>query len=376
LRIAILGTKGIPNRYGGFEQFAEYLSKGLAVKGHEITVYSPHFHVYQQKELDGVKIRHVYCPENLLGGGAHFIYDYLCIKDALNQGFDIIYEAGYASCAHALRYFKKRSRKMPVVVTNMDGMEWKRSKWNAAVQNITKRAEALAVAYSDYLVADNLGIQKYFSAQYGKDSVYLPYGAEVVTDFKPEILEKYHVKPFSFFMIIARLEPENNIEKILQGYIESKSDLPFIVIGGLSTKHAKDLVRYQQLNKNLRFVGGVYDIEELNTLRRYCAIYFHGHSVGGTNPSLLEAMGCGSFIAAHNNEFNRSVIGENGLFFTSPADVAHAITEQANYSPGTRQKFLERNQQEIKEKYEWRGIIDLHEDFFHSILQKQKASHH
>ena len=103
-KIAILGTKGIPNRHGGFEQFAEYLSAGLVRRGHEVTVYAPHYHPFQGKEIKKVKIKHVYCPESFMGGAAHYIYDHLCLKDVIKSDVDIIYEAGYGSCAFSTRH--------------------------------------------------------------------------------------------------------------------------------------------------------------------------------------------------------------------------------------------------------------------------------
>src|SRR5215216_3264604 len=124
MRIAILGTRGIPNNYGGFEQFAEYISIGLAKKGHDVTVYNPKFHPYKEAEFKGVNIIKVYSPEEKLGSVGNFIYDYNCLKDAKQRNFDVIYEAGYATCSPFFYLLKSKKSKL---IINMDGIEWKRS---------------------------------------------------------------------------------------------------------------------------------------------------------------------------------------------------------------------------------------------------------
>ena len=136
MKIAFISTRGIPNNYGGFEQFAEHISVGLAQRGHEVTVYSPHYHLYQKKEYKGVIIKHIYSPEPWMGSSiGSFFYDYACLKDALrNDSFDIIYEAGYTTIIPAYIRFNVKAIKHPIFVTNMDGLEYKRAKYNKWVQ--------------------------------------------------------------------------------------------------------------------------------------------------------------------------------------------------------------------------------------------------
>ena len=367
LKIAILGTKGIPNQYGGFEQFAEYLSFGLARKGHELTVYAPHYHPFKDKEINNVKITRMYCPEKYLGGAAHYVYDHLCLRDAIRQNFDLIYEAGYGSSAFAIRYFKKRT-KTPLIVTNMDGMEWKRQKWNPAVQYITKQAEKTAVKHSDFLIADNPGIEDYFKKTYNVNPIYLPYGAEVVDDFNPEILQKYSLRAKDYYLVIARLEPENNIETIIDGFVQSESSMPLIIVGGLGTKYAEKLKAIAKNHSNIKFLGGIYDTGGVNSLRHFSKAYFHGHSVGGTNPSLLEAMACGSFIIAHNNEFNQSVLEGNGMFFSNSTDLAQIIINLDKTLSHKEMAFKMNNKELIQTKYNWDLIVNAHEEFFTTLV--------
>lgn len=367
LKIAILGTKGIPNHYGGFEQFAEYLSIGLARRGHDITVYAPHYHPFQGNSLGQVQIKHINCPERYFGGAAHYIYDHLCLRDAVRKNFDIIYEAGYGSSAFAIRHFKRKA-KTALIITNMDGMEWKRQKFNPAVQYITRQAERIAVKHSDFLVADNPGIETYFRKTYGVAPMYLPYGAEVVEQFSLDILQKYSIKPKEYYLLIARLEPENNIEMIIRGFIDSGSTIPLVIVGGLGTKYAKKLTAMASGHPAVIFLGGIYDSDGVNSLRHYSKAYFHGHSVGGTNPSLLEAMACGSFIIAHDNEFNRSVLEGNGLFFSNATDLKTILVKLNESLSRHERVFVETNIERIRTSYNWDIIINAHETFFKSVV--------
>ena len=374
MKIAILGTKGIPNQYGGFEQFAEYLSVGLVERGHEVTVYSPHFHPYKESNFKGVRIKHIFCPENILGGGAHFIYDHLCLSDAYkNNDFDIIYEAGYASCAPSLQYFRSKKKK-PLVFTNMDGLEWKRNKWNKLVQKLTLKSEKLAVHQSHILIADNIGIHNYLLKTYNKDSYFIPYGADLEVNHDLLSLNSTGLTKEKYYLVIARLEPENNIEKIVQAFIQSQSTDTLAIVGGLKTKHAKELLlKYNDSKAKILFLGSIYDKKILDSLRFYSKAYFHGHSVGGTNPSLLEAMADESFIIAHDNEFNRSVLEDNALFFSDVADLATTITKVQEERNQKHELFAKRNIELIRQKYNWRAIIESHENLFLKSLESRKG---
>ena len=166
MKIAFISTRGIPNNYGGFEQFAEYISVGLAKRGHEVTVYSPQFHPYKENMYKGVRIKHIYSPETWMGSSVgSFFYDFASLKDALkNEDFDIIYEAGYTSIIPAYIWFNVKKRKRPIFTTNMDGLENKRSKFSPMVRRFLDWEEKMAVKYSHYLIADNMGIHDYYSS--------------------------------------------------------------------------------------------------------------------------------------------------------------------------------------------------------------------
>ena len=368
MNIAIIGTRGIPNHYGGFEQFAEYLSQGLVNKGHQVTVYNSHKHPYQQSEWNGVKIIHCNNPEYKCGTVGQFIYDFNCIKDTRKRNFDIILQLGYTSSSI---WGWLLPHKKCIITTNMDGMEWKRSKFSKPVQCFLKYAERLAVKHSDYLISDSLGIQNYLKNKYKKNSVYIPYGANLFTTPEENAIRKYNLKAFSYNMLIARLEPENSIEVILDG-ANSCSGKPFIVIGKHQTKYGNYLKNKYKNTTNIHFFGGIYDIDVLNNLRHFSNLYFHGHTVGGTNPSLLEAMASQGLICAHNNIFNRSILGKDAFYFENAKQVAQLIsyTEKEKH-----QDKLEANNLKIKNIYSWAQIVNQYLAHFENTLLSSQAEH-
>lgn len=367
MKIAILGTRGIPNNYGGFEQFAEYLSVGLVNRGHAVTVYNPHFHAYSKNSFHGVDIKYIYSPEKWIGAAANFIYDFLCLKDALKMDFDIILECGYHSNAPSYYLIGKRSR--PVLITNMDGLEWGRSKWNLPTRSLIKWLEKVAVERSHYLVSDNKGIQNYYRSVFNVDSTFIPYGAELVTKVDKLHLTEYSLHENNYYLLIARLEPENNIEMILDGYLLSEhTNRPFIVIGNFNNKYGQYLMQKYK-KTSVCFIGSIYDKIVLDSLRHYARIYFHGHSVGGTNPSLLEAMASQAFIAAHDNEFNRSVCESNAIYFSSKEDAATLIKVYESGHEDEILRFKQNNLNLIEAKYKWECIIERYESLFYKCIK-------
>jgi glycosyltransferase involved in cell wall biosynthesis len=372
MKIAITGTRGIPNNYGGFEQFAEYLSTGLVRDGHDVTVYSPHFHPYRKDNFNSVKIKYVYSPEKLIGAAlGNIIYDFLCLKDALKIKYDIIYEAGFTSMMPAYLFFNTKKIKYPIIVTNVDGLEWRRAKFNILTRIFMQWEEKLVSKYSHYIVADNKGIQQYFDDKYKLNSYFLAYGANIYSDYFEEYIKKYNLNVKAYHLIVARLEPENNIEIIINGYMSSNNHgYPLVIIGNTDTHYGKYLLKKFKLLKNIFFLGGIYNFQELNSFRHYSFSYFHGHSVGGTNPSLLEAMATGCFIIAHNNLFNKSVLDENALFFSNESDIVNILDSDVLEDSQIRHDYITNNLKKITEDYSWEKIIRQHVEFFKKIVME------
>lgn len=357
LKIAILGTRGIPNNYGGFEHIAGYLAKGLVEKGHEVTVYNSHKHPYQEKEWNGVRIIHCFDAEHLVGIAGQFIYDLNCIIDSRKRDYDILLMLGYTSSSVWGWLYPSRA----IVITNMDGLEWQRTKFSKPVRNFLKYAEKLAVNSSRFHVADSSVIKEYLDEKYGIRSKYIAYGADLQPDADEELLKEYGLQKQLYFLLMARMEPENNIEMVLDGFCLSNSNLKFIVIGNYGNGFGKYLHAKYQHDNRIVFLGAIFDEHKVQSLTSFCSLYFHGHSVGGTNPSLLDAMAAKAPLAAHGNPFNKAILKENALFFSEASNVARLI----NAGEYVNREHIQNNYATIKNDYAWESIIDQYETYFH-----------
>lgn len=363
MKIGIIGSRGIPNEYGGFEQFAESLSAGLVKKSCDVWVYTSASNSFKDKEYHGVKLIHCYDPEEKLGPFGQFIYDLNCILDSRKRKFDIILQLGYTSNAVWNWLFDKNA----VLVTNTDGLEWQRSKYSPLVRKFLRYSEKIVVRKSDYLISDSKAIQAHTQKTYKKDSVFIPYGANLFASPDQTMLQEFDLKPYRYFLIISRLQSDNNIEMILKGYINAETDYPLVVVGNLNNRFAQKL-KSNYASGSIRFTGGIYDIALLNNLRCFSGAYFHGHSAGGTNPSLLEAMAAKAFICAHNNKFNMEVLGKAAAFFKNADDITRFINTGVDNNARKRQQ--EKNIERIKTMYSEQKIINRYFEFFNQIKKK------
>jgi glycosyltransferase involved in cell wall biosynthesis len=363
MRVGILGTRGIPNTYGGFEQFAQYLALGLVARGYEVFVYNSGDHPYAENQWNGVRIIHCKDWESKLGTAGQFVYDYNCFRDAARRNYDILLQLGYTSSSIWHRIWPRDA----VNVVNMDGLEWKRSKYNRITRRFLRLAERWAATHANVLVADSIGIRDHIRHRYDKDAIFIPYGADIPQEYDETVPARLGLTADGYLLLVARMEPENNIETILQGWMASGKGRPLILIGNTGNRFGRYLTETYRHDK-LRFIGPIYDLPALNALRHYAYLYFHGHSVGGTNPSLLEAMACGCPIAAHDNIFNKSVLGADAWYFTTPEDVA-SLMDSPSVS-ATRTAFREHNLEKIGQSYRWEKIVDDYEKLF--ILQRRK----
>ena len=359
LRIAILGTRGIPNHYGGFEQLAQWLSRGLVQKGHTVFVYNSHKHPYQSAEWNGVQIIHCYDPEYLIGMAGQFVYDVNCIIDARKRNLDILLVLGYTSSSVWGWLYPSAA----VCINHMDGMEWKRSKYGWLTKIFLRYAEKLAIRFGNQFIADSVVIQSYLTNRYHINSRFIAYGADILSGTVQKDQESLHALAGTngFSLVIARIEKENNIEMILEGFHRSKVEENLVIAGSITTKLAVKLVKKYAADKRIRFAGALYDQERTAWLKTHCRCYFHGHSVGGTNPSLLEAMAAGAFICCHNNPFNRSVLGSDGFYFSSAEDVCDILEKKIPaelYS-----SFRENNLAKIRRVYQWEDVIASYEQY-------------
>ena len=364
LKIAILGTRGIPNNYGGFEYATEKLSVGLVLRGHDVTVYNSHNHSYEDHSWNGVHLIHCNDPENKFRTAGQFIYDLNCIRDARKRNFDVIIMMGYTSNAIWGKLYPKKS----VIITNMDGLEWKREKYSRTTRTFLKYAEKLAVRHSDFCITDSVVIQNYLSEKYKIDPAYIPYGADLLQQQTTKSSENYSVEKEEYFMLMARMEPENNVETILEGFHNSNSLKKIIVVGNTKNKFGKYLVNKFKKDERIKFAGSIFVPQDVNNLLANAYIYFHGHSVGGTNPSLLQAMANKVLIAAHSNAFNRAILQNDALYFSDFRDVQNIID---NVQLGEKEEMMIRNNLEkISCEFNWKKIIDQYEKFIYECYHK------
>jgi len=227
----------------------------------------------------------------------------------------------------------------------------------------------MAVIFADQVIADAEAIRAHLRKRHPwmPPCSVIPYGAPLVEEPPPkELLTEWQLYPHEYFLIVCRLEPENHVLEILKGFLQSESNCPMIVVGNIRRKscYIKKLLNFG--DSRIRFIGTVYDQKKLQALRYYAKAYFHGHSVGGTNPSLLEAMGCGNIIVAHDNEFNHEVAGSIAYFFRTPEDIKTIIQQLESLSEQKRNSIKLKAQNIIREKYNWEAITKTYFELINS----------
>ena len=202
--------------------------------------------------------------------------------------------------------------------------------------------------------------------KYSIDSKYIPYGANLVNKCNKDDLQQFSLEAYNYNLIISRMEPENNIEIILQGFVNSESDKKMVVVGNTKNKYG-EYVKSIFSDERIVYLGYIFETDKLNVLRSYSHLYFHGHSVGGTNPSLLEAMSSKSLICAHNNKFNKAILGDDAFYFNYNKCITSIINR---VEIAQRKEFIANNLLKIKDNYSWEKILLDYESFMQSCLQK------
>jgi glycosyltransferase involved in cell wall biosynthesis len=352
VRIALLGTRGVPARYGGFETCVEEVGRRLADLGHDVLVYCREDGPAEYLGMRRIELAAVHTKVlETLSSTA------LGVVDVIRRRCDvaILFNAANAPLLPALR-----ARRIPVA-THVDGLEWRRAKWSGAGRRYYRAAEALAVRWSDELIADALGIQQYYRAEFGAGSEYIAYGAPILQDPVDDLLNGLNVTAGGYHLVVARLEPENHVDLVISGFRRSSARLQLVVVG--SAPYSDDytaLVRAAAADDlRVRLVGAIWDQRLLDQLYANALTYIHGHSVGGTNPSLLRAMGAGTATLAYDVVFNREVLGDAGLFFTTAEELA-ALVEHSETAPEGAAELGSRARVQAG-RYEWDEVAKRYE---------------
>jgi glycosyltransferase involved in cell wall biosynthesis len=369
MKLAILGTRGIPARYGGFETFAEKLAVGLVQRGHEVTVFCEKNGEPAPGCYRGVRLR--YAPAPALGPLRTILYDANCLWQA-RKSFDVVYMLGYGASPFCLipRLWGKE------VWINPDGIEWARAKWNWIAKTYFRLMEWVSVRVAHRIIADAEAVASFLARRHGSHRAcsVIRYGCELADALPPAApLAEWGLTTGSYYLIVCRLEPENHVLEILRAFCRSRSTRALVVVGN----HLARTRYVQQLrslcDSRIRMIGTVYDPVKLTALRCHAFAYMHGHSVGGTNPSLLEAMGCANLVFAHDNPFNRETLGSAGIFFRDADDLAQAI-DLAEQDPVNLERRRRAAQSRARTEYLWPDIIDRYVELLERPLPHRKAA--
>ena len=319
--LLILGTRGIPAAHGGFETFAEQLSLYLADAGWKVYVYCQEDRASAGNSIHEESWRNVtriIVPVAGSGSLGSIWFDWLCIWDALKRG-GIPLVLGYNTGIFSPLLMFGREK----LYINMDGIEWKRPKWSLPVRIWFRINEKIAMWCGDVLVADHPEIERYLQMSVRKDkTVMIPYGANNIASAPIEPLEAVGLAPEQYFITVCRIEPENSVLEIVASFSSKTRNRKLVVLGKLEPSNAYHQAVRAIASEEVMFPGPIYDQPTLASLRTHARAYCHGHTVGGTNPSLVEALGAGCAVLANDNVFNRWTAGQHQFFFSSQESCA------------------------------------------------------
>ncbi len=320
-KIRILGIRGVPANHGGFETFAEHLALYLVKQGWEVIVYCQEDSGEQVYEDDWQGVRRVHIPVSQQGALGTILFDW---KSNLHAGktSGLILTLGYNTAVFSLWFRLKGINN----IINMDGIEWRRQKWGTIAKTWFYLNEWAGAWLGNHLVADHPAIKTHLSTRVNSNKITtIAYGAAEVTQADESRLQQYGLAANEYAILIARAEPENSILEVVKAWSRRPRGVKLVVLGKYDAGHAYQRAVKEAASAEVVFLGAIYEAENVAALRFYSRLYVHGHQVGGTNPSLVEALGAGNPVLAHDNQFNRWVVGEEARFFDGEAGCAEVL---------------------------------------------------
>lgn len=367
-RVAIIGSRGIPANYGGFETFAEEIAAQITQHyGYHVTVVcdaEQEKHNNGMTEHNGVQLRY----STFVKGKQTIRYYRDSIQRVAND-HDIVYSCGPAGGLFSHIVHKQGG----VMLVNPDGLNSRRSKWSWPTKLGFRVFEWFSSRFSDVVVCDSAAIEDYIRSSYGISHTFIAeYGAYENTFINQYdvgcLLKKFGLLPGEYHLVVSRLEPENNVEMIVRGFSNRVRKYPLVIVGNLKdTDYVCNLKACA--SSQVHFVGGIYERNTLSVIRAKSISYFHGHSVGGTNPSLLEAMGAQNLCICHDNVFNREVLGEFGMFFSSLDDVDKLISEVESGAYDVELESMRSGALgRVRNYYNWENMVKKYDKLFRQVL--------
>ena len=359
MRIAILGTRGIPASYGGFETFAEHLARRLVLRGHDVTVYCrAHYVSPRQLEYHGVKlkvlptIRHKYFDT--------VVHTFLSAIHAVSGRFDA---ALICNCANAPFSPILRLTGTPIAI-NVDGLEHKRKKWGSLARRYYRFAEYLSTLLPNEIVTDAQVIQDYYLARHDAPSTMIAYGSEVERRPDRDAVRKWRVEPNRYVLYVSRLEPENNAHLVIEAFKKVRTAYRLLIVGDApyAEQYISSLKAQARGDKRIVFTGFVFG-QDYRALQQNAYCYVHATEVGGTHPALLEAMGYGNCVLTLATPENMEVVGEAGVPYSDEFDLTEKL-QRVLRDGSLVQAYRNRAQQRVQTHYDWDGVVDQYEQLF------------
>src|SRR6266571_3489581 len=362
MRIVILGTRGIPANYGGFETFAEHLSTRLVARGHEVTVYCrAHYTSPRQLEYQGVRlkvlptIRHKYFDT--------VVHTFVSTLHAIGGRYDaaLICNAANSPFAPLLRVAGT-----PVAI-NVDGLEHKRKKWNWLGRRYYLAAERLATILPNVTVTDAQVIHDYYMARYNAPSTMIAYGSEVERRPDRTSVRRWRAEPNRYVLYVSRLEPENNAHLVIEAFKKVRTAHKLVIVGDApyAREYIKELKARARRDKRIIFTGFVFG-SDYRALQQNAYCYLHATEVGGTHPALLAAMGFGNCVLTLAAPENIEAIGDAGIAYVDEKDLADKL-QRVLRDGSLVQAYRNRAQARVRDAYEWDYVVDQYEDLFASM---------
>jgi glycosyltransferase involved in cell wall biosynthesis len=365
LKIAIIGTRGIPANYGGFETFAEECSARLAERGHSVTVYCrTHYVPKSMKQYRGAKL--VILPTLRWKYTDTVVHSAISVLHSLGGRFDVVLICNAANSPFA---WMPRLLGIPVVI-NVDGIERLRQKWNLLGQAYYQLCERLSVLFASTVVTDAETIQVYYRQRHHRDSVFIPYGASTERPSGIAALEQLGISPGHYYLYVSRFEPENNAHRVVSAFEKVRSNKRLVMVG--DAPYAQKYIEQIKSTADPRilFPGAIYGQGYRELLANaYC--YIHATEVGGTHPALVEAMALGNLILANGTEENREVLGSAGIFYAK--NDVRELTEtlqKIEDTPSCFERYRASALERALTAYSWDKVVAQYEDLFTSLLQR------